>query len=92
VRIDSFDASIGPNVKRLRECGVVGSLAASVHAGPGDLLEWCVTVTIHRDDLPVHCTGRGHDLEEAAAALMPVLTRAGVEPRVPADDAVAGSG
>ena len=69
---------IGPNVKRLREMDVAGSLRACVVAGPGDLMTWDVTVTIDQAGLKVDVIGRGSDIEAAASEAIAVLSRDGV--------------
>lgn len=65
--------NIGPNMTRLRDSAVGPSLVTCVVAGPGDLLVWEVRVTIDSDGLPLEVSGRGTDLESAAAAAMPLL-------------------
>ena len=69
---------IGPNVKRLREMDVAGSLRACVVAGSGDLMTWDVTVTIDQAGLNVDVIGRGSDIEAAASEAIAVLSRDGV--------------
>jgi hypothetical protein len=64
----------GPNMARLRDSSAGASLVTCVLAGPGDLLVWEVRVTVDIDGLPLEVSGRGTDLEAAAAAAMPILT------------------
>ena len=63
---------LGPNMRRLADSAASGSLEACVLAGPGDLLVW--EVRVRADGIPLEVTGRGTDIEAAAAAAMPLLT------------------
>ena len=76
---------LGPNMKRLREMDVANGLIARVVAGPGDLLTWEVDASLHSDGMPLEVTGRGTDLEAAAAAAMLVLSENGSMLLAPAD-------
>jgi len=64
----------GPNMARLRDSAAGASLVTCVLAGPGDLLVWEVRVTVDVNGLPLEVSGRGTDVEAAAAAAMPILT------------------
>jgi len=64
----------GPNIARLRDSAAGASLVTCALAGPGDLLVWEVRVAVEVDGLPLEVSGRGTDLEAAAAAAMPILT------------------
>lgn len=64
----------GPNMRRLMDSDAGDSLETCVLAGPGDLLVWEVRITVEADGLPLEVTGRGTDLESAAAAAMPLVT------------------
>jgi hypothetical protein len=65
---------LGGNMRRLVDSTAGDSVEACVVAGPGDLLGWEVRVTVDADGIPLEVTGRGSDLEAAAAAAMPLLT------------------
>jgi hypothetical protein len=65
---------IGPNMRRLIDSATNDSLETCVVAGPGDLLVWEVRVKVEADGIPLEVSGRGTDLEAAAAAAMPLLT------------------
>ena len=65
---------LGANMRRLFDSAVGDSVQACVVAGPGDLLVWEVRVTVDADGIPLEVTGRGSDMEAAAAAAMPLLT------------------
>ena len=65
---------LGPNMRRLVDSDASESLATCVVAGPGDLLVWEVRITVETDGIPLEVTGRGTDLESAAAAVMPLVT------------------
>ena len=65
---------LGPNMRRLMDSDASKSLETCVLSGPGDLLVWEVRITVEADGLQLEVTGRGSDLESAAAAAMPLLT------------------
>ena len=64
---------LGGNMRRLVDSSAGDSVEACVVAGPEDLLGWEVRITVDADGIPLEVTGRGSDLEAAAAA-MPLLT------------------
>ena len=65
---------LGGNMRRLFDSSAGDSVEACVVAGPGDLVLWEVRVTVDADGIPLEITGRGSDMEAAAAAAMPLLT------------------
>ena len=65
---------LGANMRRLFDSAAGDSVQACVVAGPGDLLVWEVRLTVDADGIPLEVTGRGTDMEAAAAAAMPLLT------------------
>jgi hypothetical protein len=65
---------LGANMRRLFDSAAGDSVEACVVAGPGDLLVWEVRITVDADGVPLEVTGRGSDMEAAAAAAMPLLT------------------
>ena len=77
---------LGPNMKRLRDMEVAGTLRACVIAGPGDLMFWDVCATVERDGLTIDVIGRGSDLEAAAALAIAFLSRDAARPAVPDAD------
>ena len=62
------------NMRRLLDSAAGDSVGACVVAGPGDLLMWEVRLTVDANGIPLEVTGRGSDMEAAAAAAMPLLT------------------
>ena len=64
-------------MKRLRDMDVADSLKVSVIAGPADLKTWEVSACVDTDGMTLYVTGRGTDLEAAAASAMAVLTMNG---------------
>ncbi len=65
---------LGGNMRRLFDSAAGDSVEACVVAGPGDLLVWEVRLKVDADGIPLEVTGRGSDMEAAAAAAMPLLT------------------
>ena len=65
---------MGPNMRRILDSAAGDTVQACVVAGPADLLVWEVRVSVDADGMPLEVTGRGTDLEAAAAAVMPLLT------------------
>lgn len=65
---------LGPNMRRLIDSTATDAREVCVTAGPGDLLVWEVRVRVEVDGIPLEISGRGTDLEAAAAAAMPLLT------------------
>ena len=83
----------GPNMRRLQEMDVARTVRACVVAGPGDLMIWEVRAEKKIDGITLEVTGRGSDLEAAAASAIQVLTQNGsvLEP-APAEGAPALAG
>lgn len=68
---------LGPNMKRLMEMDIAGSVKACVVAGPADLRNWEVSASMDHDGITLEVIGRGSDLEAAAACAMVALTEHG---------------
>ena len=77
---------LGPNMKRLREMDVAGTVKACVIAGPADLMTWEVSATMDSDGMHLEVIGRGADLEAAAASAIAVLSQNGSTLGAPPDD------
>ena len=63
----------GPNMRRVREADEIGHLRAGVIAGPGDTELWELSASLEDADLPLEISGRGPDLEAAAASVLATL-------------------
>ncbi len=65
---------LGPNMRRLADSDAARSLVARVIAGPGDLETWDVAVRLDDGEVPLEASGRGPDVEAAAAELLRVIS------------------
>lgn len=64
----------GPNMRRVRDTDGIRHVRAGIIAGPGDTELWELCATLDDGgDLPLEITGRGSDLEAAAASILATL-------------------